>query len=507
MQRFHHLTPIYRTADIRTLERRAVGVPDPPPLMERAGLAAAKLAREIAGHGGRPIVVFAGPGNNGGDAFVLARHLKSWWFDVTVSFSGDREKLSQDAQAAFDAWRAAGGDVTADMPRADECGLVVDGLFGIGLQREIGGAYAERVAWINAARARVLALDVPTGIESDSGRVLGTAVRATHTMTFIALKPGLLTLDGPDHCGALHIASLALDTRALLEPAGHVIGPEAIPAALPRRRLNTHKGDYGSTGIIGGATGMAGAAVLAGRAALNLGAGRVYVGFAALDVPAFDPVQPELMFRSADEVLALDHLTCLAAGPGLGQSAEAKRHLTAALSQALPLVIDADALNMIAADEKLAAALASRSAPAVLTPHPAEAARLLHVSTREVQKDRLYAAVELAKTFRAGVVLKGAGSICAWPDGQWSINTSGNPGMASAGTGDVLSGIIAALLTQGASAEGALEAAVHLHGAAGDALVAKGCGPVGLTAGELIGAAREIVSAVTKAPAPSLPSV
>ena len=290
------------------------------------------------------------------------------------------EKLSQDAQAAFDAWRAAGGDVTADMPRADECGLVVDGLFGIGLQREIGGAYAERVAWINAARARVLALDVPTGIESDSGRVLGTAVRATHTMTFIALKPGLLTLDGPDHCGALHIASLALDTRALLEPAGHVIGPEAIPAALPRRRLNTHKGDYGSTGIIGGATGMAGAAVLAGRAALNLGAGRVYVGFAALDVPAFDPVQPELMFRSADEVLALDHLTCLAAGPGLGQSAEAKRHLTAALSQALPLVIDADALNMIAADEKLAAALASRSAPAVLTPHPAEAARLLHVS-------------------------------------------------------------------------------------------------------------------------------
>ena len=320
--------------------------------------------------------------------------------------------------------------------------LVVDGLFGIGLQRDVTGAYAERIAWINAAasEAPVLALDTPSGLESDSGRVLGCAVRASHTITFIALKPGLLTLEGPEHCGALHLATLDLDARALLEPAGHVIGPDAIAAALPRRRLNTHKGDYGSVGLIGGASGMAGAAVLAGRAALKLGAGRVYVGFAGEEVPAFDPMQPELMFRRAEEVLALDHLTCLAVGPGLGQARKAKAHLQAALAKPLPIVLDADALNLIAADEALARALATRNAPAVLTPHPAEAARLLHTTTAQVQHDRLNAAADLASSFRAHVVLKGAGSVCASPDGRWAINTSGNPGMASAGMGDVLTG-------------------------------------------------------------------
>jgi hydroxyethylthiazole kinase-like uncharacterized protein yjeF len=323
-------------------------------------------------------------------------------------------------------------------------------------------------------------------------------VRATHTITFIALKPGLLTLEGPEHCGKIEVAALGLHTRALLESAGHVIGRDAIAAALPRRRLNTHKGDYGSVGVIGGASGMAGAAVLAGRAALKLGAGRVYVGFAAPDVPAFDPLQPELMFRRADDVLALDHVTCFAVGPGLGQAHEAKEHLRAALATALPLVLDADALNLVAADEALAGLLAGRAEPAVLTPHPAEAARLLHTTTAQVQHDRLNAAVQLAGSLRAHVVLKGAGSVCAHPDGRWAINTSGNPGMASAGMGDVLTGLAAALLTQGAGAKEALEAAVYLHGAAGDVLVEQGCGPVGLVAGELVDAVRGIVANVTK---------
>jgi hydroxyethylthiazole kinase-like uncharacterized protein yjeF len=333
--------------------------------------------------------------------------------------------------------------------------------------------------------------------------VLGCAVRATHTITFIALKPGLLTLEGPEHCGTIHVATLDLDARALLESPGHVIGRDAIARALPRRRLNTHKGDYGSVGIIGGATGMAGAAVLAGRAALKTGAGRVYVGFAASDAPAFDPLQPELMFRRADAVLALDHVTCLAVGPGLGQAPEAKALLHAALAKPLPLVLDADALNLIAVDERLGRALASRREATLLTPHPAEAARLLHASTAEVQRDRLDAAVRLAASFTASVVLKGAGSICAHPSGHWAINTSGNPGMASAGMGDVLTGLAAALLAQAAPPEVALEAAVYLHGAAADALVAKGCGPVGLVAGELIDAAREIVATTTQARAPS----
>jgi hydroxyethylthiazole kinase-like uncharacterized protein yjeF len=248
---------------------------------------------------------------------------------------------------------------------------------------------------------------------------------------------------------------------------------------------------------------MAGAAVLAGRAALKLGAGRVYVGFSAADVPAFDPLQPELMFRRADDVLALDHVTALAVGPGLGQAPEAKALLRTALTKALPLVLDADALNLIGADESLARALAERAADSVLTPHPAEAARLLHTTTADVQHDRLGAAARLAASLRAHVVLKGAGSVCASPDGCWAINTSGNPGMASAGMGDVLTGVIVALLAQGAAPQRALEAAVYLHGAAADALVEQGCGPVGLVAGELIDAAREIVATVTRARARS----
>jgi hydroxyethylthiazole kinase-like uncharacterized protein yjeF len=424
---------------------------------------------------------------------------------VVVSFSGERGKLPPDAAAAFDAWLEAGGETTPDLPRPGPCSLVVDGLFGIGLQRDVTGAYAQRIEWIDAssAEAPVLALDLPSGLESDSGRVLGCAVRAMHTITFIALKPGLLTLEGPEHCGTIHVATLGLDTSTLLEPSGRVIGGDAIARALPRRRLNTHKGDYGSVGIIGGAAGMAGAAVLAGRAALKLGAGRVYVGFAAPDAPAFDPLQPELMFRRAADVLALDHVTCLAVGPGLGQAPDAKALLHAALGKPLPLVLDADALNLIAADEALARTLARRNEPTMLTPHPAEAARLLHTSTAEVQRDRLDAAARLAAAFNANVVLKGAGSVCAHPGGRWAINTSGNPGMASAGMGDVLTGLAAAVLAQGAGSEDALEAAVYLHGAAADALVEKGCGPVGLVAGELIDAAREIVANVTTARARS----
>jgi len=489
-----HATPIYRTEEIRRIEALAASQSDPPQLMERAGLAAAELARELAGNSGKRIVVLAGPGNNGGDAFVVARHLKSAWFDVAVIFTGDAKKLSRDAAAALAAWQAAGGEVVAETPRNRDCALIIDGLFGIGLQRPLDGRYAELVSWINAAEAPVLALDVPSGLESDSGRVLGCAVRAAHTVTFIGLKPGLLTLEGPDHCGTLHVAALGLDAASLVAPHGSVIGAGSLAQALPRRALNTHKGSFGSVGIIGGAAGMTGAALLAGRAALKLGAGRVYVGFAEKDSPAVDLQQPELMLRHADEVLAMEHLTSLAVGPGLGQSAHSRALLHKALGGDLPLVLDADALNLIAADGELRSALSAHTAPALLTPHPAEASRLLGTSTAEVQRDRVAAALRLAEIYRCHVVLKGAGSICASSDDRWAINTSGNPGMASAGMGDVLTGILAALLAQGADADCALAAGVYLHGAAADALVAQGHGPAGLTASETIDEARALLN-------------
>ena len=487
-----HGTPVYRAEDIRRIESCATAAPEARHLMERAGLAAAELARDLAAGTGKSVLVFAGPGNNGGDALVLARHLKEWWFGVSVVFTGDEGKLPADAAAAFAKWRAAGGDVITEPPRAQPHALVVDGLFGIGLKRELGGRFAALVSWMDGAGAPVLALDVPSGLDSDTGRVLGCAVHAAHTITFIGLKAGVLTLEGPEHCGEVHVATLGVDAAGLVPPPGSVIGEAVLDGALPPRRLNSHKGDYGSVGIIGGARGMAGAALLAGRAALKLGAGRVYVGFADAEHPTVDPLQPELMLRRAEDVLGLHHLVSLAVGPGLGTSPAAEALVRSAIASNLPLVLDADALNLVAEHAPLRAALTGRDKPAVLTPHPAEAARLLGVTTPEVQADRVAAALELAARFGCGTVLKGTGSVCAWPDGRWAINTSGNPGMASAGMGDVLTGAIAALLAQGAGAEVALAAGVYLHGAAADAAVASGTGPLGLTASDVTDAAREL---------------
>lgn len=492
--RLSHGTPVYLTSDVRAIEMAAAAAPNPPALMERAGLAAASLARELTGGSGKSVLICAGPGNNGGDAFVVARHLKEWWFNVQVVFSGDEGRLSDDARQALHAWRAAGGATRADLPGASDWGLVVDGLFGIGLERDVSGRYADWIAAINRMAAPVLALDTPSGLHSDSGRIMGSAVRADHTVTFIALKPGLLTLDGPDHCGQLHLATLELDSQATQPARGFLIGEAVLKTVLAPRRRNTHKGDYGSVGVIGGDYGMVGAAFLAARAALKLGAGRVYLGLIARDTSGIDPEQLELMVRSADELLKLGHLNCLAVGPGLGQAPDAAFYLGIALETSLPLVLDADALNLIGADPALANQARSRSAATILTPHPAEAARLLGVTTREVQRDRVGTALTLAASLNSLVVLKGNGSICAAPDGLWHVNTSGNPGMASAGMGDVLTGIIASLLAQRAEPKTALHAGVYLHGAAADAAVAAGCGPVGLAAGELIDPARRLLN-------------
>lgn len=499
--RLAHNTPVYLTEEIRRIESLATTLADPPRLMERAGLAAAELARELAGNGGKPVLVLAGPGNNGGDAFVIARHLKQWWFNVTVVFTGDENKLSADAGAALTAWRDAGGNIVNVIPPQQDWSLIVDGLFGIGLQRAVTARHADLIAAVNGSAVAVLAVDVPSGIESDTGRVLGCAVRARHTVTFIGLKPGLLTLDGPDHCGEIHVRTLGLDAPVLLAPQGAVLGEAVLQKVLNPRRLNSHKGDFGSVGILGGAHGMVGAALLAGRAALKLGAGRVYVGLIAEDALLLDAGQPELMLRTANELMKLGHLNCLAVGPGLGQSPDAARYLRLAIHSKLPLVIDADGLNLVAGDSKLSAALARRrTAPGLLTPHPAEAARLLGCTTRAVQDDRLAAARSMASRFNCHVVLKGAGSLCVFDDRSWAINTSGNPGMASAGMGDVLTGMIAAFLAQNADPRNALSAAVYLHGAAADELVRQGVGPTGLTAGEIIDAARRLINDSQRTP-------
>lgn len=488
-----HAAPVLLTSDLRAIEARAVGGRKPAPLMERAGLAAAELARKIAGDQGKPVLILAGPGNNGGDALVVARLLKQWWYSVTVVCTGDPKKYAGDAAAALQAWLKAGGSISTSIPPVQDWGLVIDGLFGIGLKRKLESPYSTWIEAINALQAPVLALDIPSGIEADSGRVMGCAVQADHTVTFIALKPGLLTLDGPDHCGDIHVADLGLAGSVESAPHGVLIADGVLHHLLPPRPRNSHKGTFGSAGIVGGAQGMSGAALLAGRAALKCGAGRVYAGLLDESVPLLDPLQPELMLRPADGVLRLDHLTALAVGPGLGNSPDAAEYLDWAIGKDLPLLLDADALNMAAMFDALKIKLKQRLAPTILTPHPAEAARLLDADVETVQQDRIGATLRLAREFNAGVVLKGCGSICAWPDGHWAINTSGNPGMAGAGMGDVLTGIITALLAQGVDERHALTAGVYLHGAAADRCVTDGIGPIGLTAGEVIDGARKIL--------------
>lgn len=484
------LAPLHLAQRIRELERQhgATG------LMEKAGLAAAELARELIGTGTR-ILVLAGPGNNGGDALVAARRLKNWWYEVCVVFTGERSKLPPDAAAAFDAWQAAGGVIATEIP--DPCfnlvhfDLVIDGLFGIGLTRPLDGRYPELIAQINALTAPILALDVPSGLDADTGRALGAAVRARHTITFLGLKPGLFTLDGPDHAGEVRLAGLGvIASPAPSSASGWLI--DTPPALPPPRRKNSHKGSFGSVGIVGGAETMVGAALLAARAALLMGSGRVYAGLLAQHAPAVDMLQPELMLRDAANLLELDGLDVLIAGPGLGRSPAARSLLAQTLRHPAALVLDADALNLLASGPELRAGLNQRRPGlTVITPHPGEAATLLAADTPSIQSDRIAAALELAKTYSAITVLKGCGSIVATPDGRWFVNASGNPGMAGAGMGDTLAGIVGGLIAQGMDVETATLLGVYLHGAAADNLVTAGCGPLGLTASEVALSARD----------------
>ena len=497
---------------------------DQPPMMERAGEAAAQLALKLqANLAGLPLIL-AGPGNNGGDAFVVARILKQRGLDPVLVFFGNASKLPADARQAFDRWSAISR--TYDSIPDRKYGLLVDGLFGIGLARPLAEPYLSLIARINAYRGPVLAIDCPSGLNADTGTLNPVAVRATQTITFIAHKPGLLTLYGPDHCGEITVADIGLggDVEKSTTPfgprsgrgqalslskakpsqtavhastssartalAGHVNDPALFAEFLRPRHHNSHKGSYGSAAIIGGAPTMAGAALLAGRAALKLGAGRVFVGM--LERVAVDHGQPELMLRAANDVF--DIATAIGIGPGLAQSDEALALLRRAIDTPLPLVIDADALNLLAAHPVFARQIARREQGTLITPHPAEAARLLNTSVEDIQSDRIASALALASHFKACVVLKGCGSVIATPDGRWFINTSGNAGLASGGTGDVLTGMCVALLAQGWTIEAAALGAVWLHGAAADSLAESGDGPIGIAASELIVPAKRLLN-------------
>jgi len=472
--------------------------------MHRAAAAAAQLAQEILSEhrNNAKVLVLAGPGNNGGDALLTAAHLAQIGVDVTVLLYADPHQQPRDSQCALEFARNSAA-CFAEPPYLSlisntSWSLVVDGLLGIGLARGITGEMRSIIEDVNRLDCKVLALDVPSGLDADTGNIIGgsgIAVRATHTITFIADKPGLHTCDGRDYAGEVHVSSLQLTDNYFMPPNAQLNEVSLFANALRQRPHNSHKGSYGDVSIVGGARGMSGASMLAARAAAQCGAGRVYAMFID-DVPAYDNVAPELMCRPAQDCNFSS--STLVLGPGMGTSSSACELLTKALTTPAPIVLDADALNLIAVTPVLQNLITQRTASTVITPHPLEAARLLATSSTVVQADRVSAARELASRFNAVAILKGSGTVIARPDGVVVINTTGNPALATAGTGDVLAGACGALLAQQWPVWNTALGAVWMHGHAADMLVRQGVGPIGLTAHELIAAIRADLNRLVK---------
>ncbi len=498
---------LYSSAQIRAIESAHTKKQPKESLMLRAGDAVAVFASKFANKKrGATILVLAGPGNNGGDAWVAAAALKKAGHHVTVLAPREQKNADPAAKNALAAYRKAKGIVVTKFPDEDKFDLIIDGLFGIGLQRAPEGIFAETITRANTNADRnhtpILAIDVPSGLAADTGVAFGVTIQADFTLTFLGAKPGLYTADGVDYAGEIHVESLGVAAVLTQGAHGELLCRATIATLIPKRRNNSHKGSFGNVAIIGGAAGMIGAAVLAARAALHMGPGKVFLGLAAKETPGFDPINPEIMVRTAEELVSDESMTALAIGMGLGLDKTAPRLLTAALARSIPTVIDADALTIISANPSIHEALRAKLTgkphqllSLIFTPHPGEAARLLGLSTGEVQSDRVNAAQSIAAKFNAVTVLKGAGTVIATPDGRYWINTSGNPGMASGGMGDALSGMITAFLAQGMNALDAAKLGVYLHGAAADECLAHGMAPHGLTASEVIFEARTLLNA------------
>lgn len=466
-----HCRELYAVAQVRALDRRAIEVLGIPglELMHRAAAAALASLRRHWPHA-RRLAVYCGPGNNGGDGFLLACLAREQGLAAeVVALTADG---AGDAALACRAWRDAGGTIRlwqadAVVPDAD---VHVDALYGTGLHRPPAADVGALMAAIQATGRPVLALDVPSGLVADTGGVPGAVLGADVTVSFIAAKRGLHTGHAADVVGVLELAALDLP-ETLWDGAR----PDALllaPDHLPRRARAAHKGVNGHVLAIGGDHGMAGAVRLCGEAALRTGAGLVSVATRTEHLLALNAARPELMAHGVADTAALAPLlarsSVIALGPGLGQGDWSRALWQAALVSGKPLVLDADGLNLLAREP------ATFGQPAVLTPHPGEAARLLACGVAAVEADRFAAVRALARRYHAVTVLKGAGSLVATPDGMVAVCPWGNPGMASGGMGDLLTGVIAALLAQGCDAWRAACLGVGLHARAGDRAARKG---------------------------------
>ena len=469
---------VVTAAEMRALDRAAIddlGIPALT-LMETAGRAVADAALRMLGTGRGHVAVVCGPGNNGGDGFVAARVLRDRGVDAVAYLAVRRDAVGGDALAHLEILERAGGTIQPlDTPeqlaaldtQVIDAALVIDALFGIGLARPIEGHLAEVVATMLMA-AHVLAIDIPSGLDSDTGRTLGTAVIAERTVTMAALKVALVSAPGFASCGEIEVAEIGIPVA--LEPGE---GTSLIEAAdishwLPHPRSLEHKGRRGHVLVVAGSPGMRGAGRLAAVAALRAGAGLcTLAGDGEFDAP------DSVMTRSIGpgELAALmTGKAAIVIGPGIGSAATAAARTREVLASGIPAVLDADALNAMASD---VSAIAGAAGPVVVTPHPGEASRLLGLSVADIEADRLGSARALAAKTRAVVVLKGARTIVCdgtRGDRHCTINPTGGPALATGGSGDVLAGAIGALLAQGLSAADAARAGVFVHGAAGDRL-------------------------------------
>ncbi len=477
---------LYTAAQVRELDRLAIEERHIPGarLMQRAGEAAFDLLRTRWPRT-RRVVVVCGPGNNGGDGYVMARLAREAGLTVDVLSLGAAEKMQGDAAAARKKCKSAGVSIRnfQDNFLAGH-DVIVDALLGIGLERAVEGEWRAAIESINDSRLPVLAMDLPSGLHADTGRVMGVAVRANATMTFIGLKAGLFTGAGCEHSGKIFFNDLGVpsDIYAKVPALVQRLTESSLLGLIPGRRRDMHKGDAGHVLVIGGDHGMPGAARLAGEAAYRAGAGLVMLATHPEHAAHISAARPELIVHgvAAPEELRplLARADVVAVGPGLGRGEWGDALFGAALDTKLPMVVDADALNILAADPLM-------HTDWILTPHPGEAARLLGMSTEEIQADRFAAAHELVASFGGVCVLKGAGTLVAsLYDGVVSVCDRGNPGMASGGMGDVLTGVIAGLRAQGLISPVAARLGVWAHAAAGDD--AAQSGEIGVLASDLL---------------------
>lgn len=468
MQRIHAGQPhdLFDIAATRRIEQAAAAGLPAHTLMQRAGLQVARLALALAPHA-QTVWVACGPGNNGGDGLEAAAHLQQRGKHVVVTWLGDESTATPDAMASMLNARAQGVSFSDSPPQG--YGLCIDALLGIGVTREPAGRMGELITLMNAHAAPVLAVDIPSGLNAEAG-TSGLCVNASHTLTLLTLKSGLFTAQGRDAAGEIWFDDIGVTPPSAAGPGVLREAPCARLAAAPQHltRLHaSHKGSFGDVAIVAGAPGMTGAALLAASAALHSGAGRVLVGLLDGGSLSVDTSQPELMFR---DVIGMD-FSRMAVVCGCGGGDAIRQVLARVCSTAPRLVLDADALNAIAADpqlETLVKARAARGLQTAMTPHPLEAARLLGTTAAQVQANRLDAARQLADRFACTVALKGSGTVISSPGEVSLINLTGNALLATAGTGDVLAGMVGARLAAGLTALQATTESVYAHGLLAD---------------------------------------